>query len=223
MATQMSTLTLIIGNKNYSSWSLRPWILLRHHNIDFEEKRVALFVDTTASELAEYGSDYKVPVLKDDGLIVWDSLSILEHISEAYLDGAGWPGDQSARALARSVSAEMHSSFTNVRSELPMNCRKKFEHIKLTQNAEREIERIKTLWRKCRQEYGSGGEWLFGNFSIADAMFAPIALRFNGYSIPLQGIEADYVQAVLNHPGIIEWIEAGKLETEIIEADEIDA
>lgn len=219
----MSKLTLIIGNKNYSSWSLRPWILLRHHNINFTEKRVALFETTTANELAEYNSDYKVPVLKDDDLIVWDSLSILEYISETYLDGAGWPDNQSARAIARSISAEMHSSFVNVRTELPMNCRKKFNHIKLTQNAEREIERIKTLWRKCRQEYGNGGEWLFGHFSIADAMFAPIALRFNGYNIPLEGIEADYIQSVLSHPEIIEWVDAGKRETEIIETDEIEA
>jgi glutathione S-transferase len=217
----MSELTLIIGNKNYSSWSLRPWILLRHHQIDFEEKRVSLFVDTTAEELAEYDSDYKVPILKDGEMVVWDSLSILEYVSEAYLDNKGWPDDRKARSVARSISAEMHSSFVNVRNELPMNCRKKFENIKLSKEAEREIERIKGLWQKCRNEYGSNGEWLFGDYSIADAMFAPVALRFSGYSIPLSGVEADYINSVLNHPGIVEWVEAGKLETEVIEADEI--
>jgi len=218
----MSKLTLIIGNKNYSSWSLRPWIFLRHHGIDFEEKRVSLFVDTTADELAEFDSDFKVPVLKDGELIIWDSLSILEYVSEVYLDSKGWPADRKARSIARSVSSEMHSSFVNVRNELPMNCRKIFENIQLSQEAEREIERIKWLWRRCRSKYGSNGKWLFGEYSIADAMFAPIALRFKGYSIPLAGVEADYVENVLNHQGIVEWIEAGKLETEVIEADEIE-
>jgi len=218
----MSNLTLIIGNKNYSSWSLRPWILMKYYQLDFEENRVALFIESTAAELAEYNSDFKVPILKDNDLVVWDSLAILEYVSEQYLDNRGWPTEAKTRAFARSISAEMHSSFSNVRNELPMNCRKKFDNIELSKSAEREIERIKALWRKCRSEYGSSGEWLFGDYSIADAMFAPIALRFDGYSIPLSGIEADYVNSVLKHPSIVEWVEAGKLETEVIEADEID-
>lgn len=154
----MSKLTLVVGNKNYSSWSLRPWMFLRHHQVDFEEKYVSLFVDTTAGELAEYDSDYKVPVLKDGELVVWDSLSILEYVSEAYLENKGWPNDRNARAVARSMSSEMHSSYLNVRSELPMNCRKKFENIKLSRGAECEVGRIKWLWRKCRSEYGSNGK-----------------------------------------------------------------
>lgn len=219
----MSKLLLVVGNKNYSSWSLRPWIFLRHHKVDFEEKRVPLFTHTTEQELAEYNSDYKVPVLKDGDLYVWDSLAILEYLSEVYLDNRGWPEDRNARAIARSISSEMHSSYFNVRNELPMNCRKKFESIKLSQGATHEIERIKALWQQCRSEYGGSGEWLFGTYTIADAMFAPIALRFNGYGVPLSGIEAKYVQCVLNHPGIVEWVEAGKREKEVLEADEIDA
>ncbi|MEW8584831.1 MAG: glutathione S-transferase family protein [Candidatus Thiodiazotropha sp.] len=217
----MSKPTLVIGNKNYSSWSLRPWLFLRHHNMEFTEKRVSLFVDTTEQALAEYDSDYKVPVLKDGDLVVWDSLSILEYVSAAYLDGGGWPVAPKARAVARSVSAEMHSSYINLRNELPMNCRKRFENIALSHLAQQEIERVKALWRRCRREYGREGAWLFGSFTIADAMFAPVAIRFSGYSIPLQGIEAEYVQSVLSHPGIMEWIEAAGQETEIIEADEI--
>lgn len=219
----MSKLKLIIGNKNYSSWSLRPWVFLRHHQIDFEEKRVPLFVETTAGELVEYDSDLKVPILKDGELVIWDSLSILEYLSETYLENRGWPSDGSVRSVARSISAEMHSSFSSVRNELPMNCRKRFENIKLSQGAVREIERIKHLWRKCRNEYGNNGEWLFGDYSIADAMFAPVALRFYGYSIPLSGIEEKYVTSVLKHPAILEWVEAGKLEAEVIEVDEIEA
>jgi len=219
----MTKLTLIIGNKNYSSWSLRPWIFMKHFNIEFQEKRVPLFTDSTNQELEPYFSDYKVPILMDDDFIIWDSLSILEYLSENYLDSKGWPDDVKARALARSISAEMHSSFTNVRSELPMNCRKTFHNIKLPPEATREVGRIKDLWRKCRTEYGYNGEWLFGQYSIADAMYAPVALRLAGYGIPLTGIEESYVKTVLAHPSIIQWIDAGKEEKEIIEMDEIEA
>ncbi len=217
----MSALTLIIGNKNYSSWSLRPWVFMKQHNIDFQEKRIALFTGNTNEELSQYNSDYKVPVLIDGELVVWDSMSILEYISEQYLDSNGWPSDVNARAVARSVSSEMHSSYVNVRNELPMNCRKIFRNIQLSIEAEREIERIKTLWRYVRSQYGTKGQWLFGRYSIADAMFAPIALRFRGYDIPLEGVEHDYVQNVMEQPGIIEWIEAAKVEKEVIEEDEI--
>ncbi|MDH5767281.1 MAG: hypothetical protein OEZ38_14795 [Gammaproteobacteria bacterium] len=153
--------------------------------------------------------------------MIWDSLAILEYISETYLDSSGWPVDPEARYLAKSISCEMHSSFFNLRNELPMNCRKKFNDIRLSSEAEHEIDRIKKLWRQCRTRYGEGGEWLFGEYSIADAMFAPIALRFEGYSIPLNGIEESYVNSVLKQPGIIEWIDAGKSEIEVIEEDEI--
>lgn len=159
-------------------------------------------------------------MLKDGKLIVWDTLSILEYVSEKYLQSKGWPQDEKNRSTARSISAEMHSSFMNLRNELPMNCRKQFNNITLSVEAEREVERIKTLWRYCRREFGAEGEWLFGKYSIADAMYAPIALRLHGYNIPLDGVEADYVNSVLNQPCIIEWIEAGKVEIEVIEDDE---
>ncbi len=217
----MSSLTLIIGNKNYSSWSLRPWVFMKHHSIDFAEKRVALFTETTNDELAHYNSDFKVPILQDGSLVIWDSLAILEYLSEQCLESKGWPAETNARAIARSVSAEMHSSFINVRNELPMNCRKNFHDIKLSFEADQEIERITTLWRRCRSQFGAEGDWLFGRYSIADAMFAPIALRFSGYNISLGDVEEDYVQSVLKQPGIIEWIEAGKGEKEIIGEDEI--
>jgi len=218
----MPNLTLIIGNKNYSSWSLRPWIFLKQSQIEFAEKRVALFTETTNQELSEYNSDFKVPILKDGSLLVWDSLAILEYVSEKYLDSGGWPQDSNARAVARSISCEMHSSFSNVRNEMPMNCRKKFQKIELSSAALKEIDRIKDLWRQCRSQFGANGEWLFGDYTIADAMYAPIALRFYGYSIPLTGVEETYIQSVLRQPGIIDWIEAGKAETEILEENEID-
>ena len=219
----MNHLTLVIGNKNYSSWSLRPWIFMKQNQVRFVEKRVALFTDTTREELSEYNSNYKVPVLNDNGLMVWDSLSILEYISERYLQSSGWPAESSARAVARSVSCEMHSSFVNVRRELPMNCRKRFRGITLSSAAEKEVERISSIWRQCRSRFGSAGEWLFGRYSIADAMFAPVALRFIGYGITLGDLETQYVNSVLQQPAIVEWIEAGRQEQEVIEADEIDA
>jgi glutathione S-transferase len=218
----MSTLTLVIGNKNYSSWSLRPWIFLRHNKVEFTEKRVPLFVDITERELSEFDSDYKVPVLKDGNLIVWDSLSILEYVSDVYLAGQGWPQDQNARAVARSISSEMHSSYYHVRNEMPMNCRRKYNTVTLSQEASREVERIKSLWQKCRNQFGHDGKWIFGEYSIADAMFAPIVIRFDGYSVPLTGVEAEYAENVLRQPEIIDWIAAGRQETEIIEACEFD-
>ncbi len=217
----MPELELIIGNKNYSSWSLRPWIFMRYFGMEFRERRVPLFTDTTDRELAPYFSDYKVPVLLDGDLIIWDSLSILEYLSEAYLDSGGWPSDPRARAFARSVSAEMHSSFVNVRNELPMNCRRTFHGVALSTEAEKEVERIRQIWQTCRATFGAGDDWLFGSFSIADAMYAPVALRFAGYSIPLTGPEEVYVRTVLEHPAIGEWMAAGRQETEIIEMDEI--
>jgi len=217
----MSGLMLVIGNKNYSSWSLRPWIFMKQNRIAFEEKRVALFTDTTNAELAQYDSDFKVPVLVDGNLIVWDSLAILEYLSERYLDHGGWPRKSAARAMARSVSAEMHSSFFNVRNELPMNCRKRFRDIKLSAQAQHEVDRIQRLWRKCRENFGEGGQWLFGSYSIADAMFAPVTLRFEGYGIHLDDVGRAYVRHTLSQPAMIEWMEAGRAEKEIIDADEI--
>lgn len=218
----MSKLTLIIGNKNYSSWSLRPWVFLKQNQIEFEEKRVALFTQKTDQELAEYNSDSKVPILKDGDLVVWDSMSILEYISEKYMNSNGWPAETEARAFARSVCCEMHSSFFALRNELPMNCRKTFKNVSLSSDAEREIVRVRKLWRQCRARFGAEGEWLFGQYSIADAMFAPVALRFAGYSIALEGVEADYLQSVLNQACIVDWIEAGKKEKEVIAEDEIE-
>lgn len=217
----MSKLKLVIGNKNYSSWSLRPWVFMKQNGMLFEEERVLLFVESTRQQLSQYNSDFKVPVLQDGDLLVWDTLAIMEYVSETCLDSSGWPADPSVRAVARSVSCEMHSSFMNVRNEMPMNCRKRFKNIALTSEAQQEIERITALWRQCRAQYGSAGEWLFGEYSIADAMFAPVALRFYGYHIKLGKVEQAYVNSVLEQDCIKEWMEAGRQEVEILEEDEV--
>jgi len=171
--------------------------------------------------LVAYNSDSKVPVLKDGELLIWDTLAILEYVSETYLGSAGWPEDRGARAVARSVSNEMHSSFGDLRNKIPMNCRKKSLSIKLSSAAMADIERVKLLWCQCRTQFGQEGEWLFGRYFIADAMFAPIALRFDGYNIPLGDIENAYVQSVLGQSSIQEWIASGVAEKEVIEEDDV--
>lgn len=194
---------------------------MKYHQIEFDEKKILLHTETTNVELSQYYSGTKVPVLKDGDLEVWDSLAILEYVSEHYCESSGWPREASARAVARSISAEMHSSFANLRSELPMNCRKQFNHINLSIEAAEEVARVKEIWRMCREQFGGKSEWLFGEYSIADAMFAPIALRFEGYNIPLEGVEKDYVQSVLDQQCIIDWVAAAKAEKEIIESQEM--
>ena len=216
----MSSLQLIFGNKNYSSWSLRPWILMKHYQVPFEEKRIPLFTDESKQVLSQHYSNGKVPVLMDGDFEVWDSLAILEYISEQYLDGKGWPQNTKARAIARAVSAEMHSSFVAVRNEMPMNCRKQFQDFTYSATAQADVDRICSIWEICRSTYGHSGDWLFGEFSIADAMFAPIALRFHSYCIELTPSAQTYVTNILNHPHIQDWIEAGKTEEEVIGEDE---
>lgn len=217
----MAGLMLVIGNKNYSSWSLRPWLFMRHAGLAFEEKRVALSLPTTSAELAPFASNGKVPVLIDDDLVVWDSLAILEYVSECYTGGAGWPAETRLRALGRSISAEMHSSFAALRNALPMNCRKQAARRTLPPAVQRDVDRIESLWARCYASH-AGGKWLLGEFSIADAMYAPVALRFSGYDVPLQPTSRRFVAAILGHPALREWIEAAKSETEVIDADEVD-
>ena len=194
---------------------------MRHFKLKFNEQRVPLFTESTETALAAYFSDSKVPVLVDADLTVWDSLAICEYLSENYLDNKAWPEDSHTRAVARSVSAEMHSSFANLRNEMPMNCHRENASITLSEKALHEVDRVKQVWRKCRSEYGSDGRWLFGSFSIADAMFAPVALRFQTYGVELDSLEKQYAQSVLSHPDVLGWAEAGRLETEIITEDEL--
>jgi glutathione S-transferase len=217
----MANLRLIFGNKNYSSWSLRPWVFLRYYDIPFQEERIPLFSETAKQVLAKHYSNGKVPILMHGDLEIWDSLAILEFISEQYLDGRGWPEGLEARAVARSISAEMHASFMAIRNEMPMNCRKHFPQFTYSEHAKKDIQRIVSLWEMCRNQFGGDGQWLFGQYSIADAMFAPVALRFHGYDVPLEGAAAAYVNNVLQLPCIQEWISAGKAETEVIPEDEV--
>ncbi|MBT7710893.1 MAG: glutathione S-transferase family protein [Deltaproteobacteria bacterium] len=210
---------LVIANKNYSTWSLRPWLLMTEKNLTFEEINESLNGDDLKSRLAQYSPSCKVPVLIDEELTVWDSLAICEYISEKFLNGEGWPRSVAARAHARSVSAEMHSSFVALRSEMPMNIRAK-RNVNLSEAAQNDVRRIDDIWSECRQKFQKEGDWLFGAFSIADCMFTPVVLRFLTYEVDLSEQSRQYMATVLNNHSVKTWITAAKEETEIISSDE---
>lgn len=218
----MSNLTLIIGNCNYSSWSFRPWLFLAHHEIPFETKNISLFTDTMQAELAPYFSDGKVPVLRDEGLEVWDSLAILEYLSERFPECHGWPEDVRARAHARAASAEMHSSFPDLRNEMPMNCRRRFPGFSPGPGAQRDIQRLFDVWSFCRRTYGQQGPWLFGRFGVADCMYAPVVMRLVSYEIELDPVARAYADTLYQSPAAQRWIALGKAESEVIAEDEAD-
>jgi glutathione S-transferase len=176
----MTDLTLIIGDKNLSSWSLRPWLVMVHLGISFSERTIRLDQETSKAELADISPSSRVPCLLDGDLVVWDSLSILEYLAEKFPDKTLWPAERRARATARSVSAEMHSGFSGLRTMWPMHfIREGMRHT--THGIEGEIARIAEIWDNCRRDYGADGPFLFGRFSIADAMFAPVVSRFVTY------------------------------------------
>jgi glutathione S-transferase len=212
-------LTLVIGNKNYSSWSLRPWLLLQHFGQTFIEVRIPLSQPDTRSRLQKYSPTMRVPVLLHDQLTVWDSLAICEYVSEQLLDGRGWPQATAARARARSLAAEMHAGFQALRGQWPMNCRLQRKLPVDDPALARDLERIVQIWGECLA--ASGGPWLFGDFGIVDAMYAPVALRLHSYQPELNPPAVSYVRTVLAHPGIVEWMTAGRAEQEVVPEDEV--
>jgi len=212
---------LIIGNRNYSSWSLRAWLLLKENRLPFEEVRIPLDQPSTRRRLAEYTAAAKVPVLQDGELTVWDSLAICEYVSEQYLAGRGWPLALKARAQARAISAEMHSGFAEIRTRLPMNCRAQGRRVASTEGLEAEIARVDAIWSRCRQSYGEAGPGLFGTFSIADCMFAPMAFRFRTYGIALSKAASAYRDFVLDHASLRDWEARAREEPETIAAEEV--
>jgi len=219
LAWKELNMKLVIANKNYSSWSMRPWLLMSEFGLEFEVVQESLAGSDLKERLGRHSPSCKVPVLIDKGLAVWDSLAICEYVSEQYLGGKGWPDAVSARAHARSISAEMHSGFMAMRSEMPMNIRAR-RVVQPSEAALANITRIDQIWLDCRQQYGGGGDWLFGKFSIADCMYAPVAMRFNTYGTELSKASQAYVSALSNNPSVMAWIEAARKETEIIPVDE---
>jgi glutathione S-transferase len=210
----------VIGNKAYSSWSLRPWLLLADAGIDVMELPIPLYLGDSIAALAHRSPTGKVPVLVDDALTVWESLAIIDHLAERFPERCGWPRDPAARAVARAVSAEMPAGFAALRDELRFDCRAR-RRVTPSAEAQRDIARIQALWGDCRTRFGAGGPWLFGAFSPADAMCAPVALRFVTSGTPLTELAHRYAATVAAHPAIQRWIAAAREEAEGIPGNEL--
>ena len=217
----MNRLTLVIGNKNYSSWSLRAWLALKQSGAAFDELRIPLETATTRSQVLKQSPAGKVPVLHDGGFTVWESLAICEYAAERFPTAGLWPDDAAARAHARAVSAEMHAEFPVLRSAMPMNCRARRPGKGRAPGVEDDIARITAIWRECRESFGDGGDMLYGRFSIADAMYAPVVSRFVTYDVALDEVSGAYVDAVFALPAMAEWLAAAHAEPERIEREEL--
>lgn len=211
---------LIIGNKNYSSWSLRSWLLLSEAGIDFDEHRIVLDTETSAAEIAAFSAAGRVPVLLLGDLTVWDTLAIAETVAERWPDRKLWPVDADERAHARSISAEMHAGFPHLRECMPMNCRAMGRKVPIPDELGHDIDRIIAIWSDCHQRYGDRGGWLFGTFSIADAMFAPVVLRLRTYGINLPESAGFYPHRLLESKAMQAWLAAAECEVEVIPAEE---
>ena len=212
------SLKLIIGNKNYSSWSMRPWLALRASHIPFEEIFIPLYTgDTDKQRILDFTQSGKVPALLDDDVTIWDSLAIIEYAAERFPQSRLWPEDRASRAHARSISAEMHSGFAALRNECGMNLHRPVGAIKLSADARADIARIQQIWIECRERYGKIGPFLFGAFGGADAMFAPVVHRFRTYAIDVAAEVRDYMNAMMSQPAFAEWTRAGLAETIVIE------
>jgi glutathione S-transferase len=214
---------LIIGNRAYSSWSMRGWLACKQSGEEFEEYVVPLY-DADWEKRRE-GDEFapslgKVPILWDGDIVVWDSLAIVEFLADRYGPALYWPEDEGARAVARSMSAEMHSSFSNLRRELPMNVRKSFPPKELTEAVRVEIDRILQLWAQARARFGGTGEYLFGDWCAADIMYAPVVTRFITYGVAVPNFAGAYMKAVLSHPHVAEWIDKAQDEPWVVESVE---
>jgi glutathione S-transferase len=213
-------LKLIIGNRAYSSWSMRGWLAIKQSGEEFEELVVPMFDDEW--EKRREGDEFapslgKVPILWDGSCVVWDSLAIVEFLADRVGRDRFWPKDDAARGMARSMAAEMHSSFANLRRELPMNVRKSYPPRELSEGVVEDINRILQLWAQARARFGGSGDFLFGDWCAADMMYAPVVTRFITYAVPVPPFAALYMKAVLSHPHVQEWIDQAQDEPWVIE------
>lgn len=209
-----------MGNKNYSSWSLRAWLCLRKSGIAFEEIVLPLDSAEFKERIGEYSPTRRVPVLWDDGQCIWDSLAICEYANDNFAKGGLWPSDSYSRGWGRAIAAEMHSGFGDLRSKLPMNCRTDNRSVEIDDALQSDIDRIFSLWGDSLTSHSDDGPWLLGQFSIADAMFAPVVIRFKNYGISLPPDISAYCDHVLEDIDIVHWCEQARLETWVVEDDE---
>jgi glutathione S-transferase len=208
----MSELTLVVGSKNYSSWSLRPYLALAQTGQPFREVVIALDEPDTAAKISQHSSSGRVPVLHHGTLAIWDSLAICEYLAETFPQARLWPEDKQARAIARSVVAEMHSSFSHLRQNMTMDIRGRKPGKGRAPGVAEDIARIQALWNECRSRFGQGGPFLFGPFTIADAFYAPVVTRFVTYEVELDAVGRAYRDAVLELPALKTWTEAALKE-----------
>jgi len=221
----MADITIYLGNKNYSSWSLRPWLALKQTGAPFEEVVIPLYQADSAAALRRISPSGKVPALRHGEVLVWESLAICEYLAEAFPEAGLWPADREARAMARAVSAEMHAGFAALRQNLPMDLSRHKPQPECVAKAAADIDRVTTIWRDCRRrvgDAGGSGDFLFGGFCIADAMFAPVVARFRSYGVTLDPVSAAYADAVWNWPAMREWAAAAEAEPWIIRFDAVD-
>ncbi len=211
---------LVIANKNYSSWSLRPWLLLRHADIPFEEEKLSFNAPDFKERVRRYSPTGQVPVLVDADITVWDSLAIAEYVAETFPEKKLWPEARTMRARARCLCAEMHSGFAAMRSHMGMNCELVLPNVLFDVNVQRDVDRIVTMWRECRERSAAEGPFLFGRFSIADAYFAPVTLRFVTYGTSLPEIARQYVDTITGLPAMKDWVREGRAEHDFFTEDE---
>ncbi len=210
----MAHYTLVIGNKAYSSWSLRPWLAMKHAGLAFDEMRIPLYQDGHLAKIQKYSPSGKVPILVDGGTTVWESLAICEYLAERHPDRQLWPADAAARAHGRAISAEMHAGFSALRGSMNMNVRRSFPGVGMHAGVAADIARIEALWNDSLKRYG--GPFLLGGFSVADAMYAPVATRFRTYAVALSGAAQRYADTLLALPAMREWYAAANVETEVL-------
>ena len=211
-------LTLILGNKNYSSWSMRAWMLLRFVGAPFEERLIQIYTAGSRDEVKALGGQTGlVPVLKDGDTTIWDTLAITEYLYESY--PVVWPESRRLRARGRSLCGEVHSSLNFMREAMPVNTRGRNRVANFTPEVERDLDRVRKIWSTCLHEHG--GPWLLGDFCAADIMFAPVATRFQTYDVPVAGSAREYYQRILDHPLVVEWLDQGVAENSFIEQFEL--
>ncbi len=215
-------LQLIIGNKNYSSWSLRPWLAMKVAGIPFQETLISLEAADFKSWLLELSGAGKVPVLIDGETRIWESLAILEYLAEKFPNAELWPREPATRGHARAIASEMHAGFQALRRQLPMNIRRPVIPRPLDADAQADAKRIQAIWRECRTRFGSGGSFLYGAFGAADAMYAPVVSRFHTYAVEVDGVARDYMRAVMALPAFSEWRQAALREPWVLPHDEVD-
>ncbi|MSP88321.1 MAG: glutathione S-transferase family protein [Alphaproteobacteria bacterium] len=208
----MTDLTIVLGNKNYSSWSLRPWLALKQTGAAFKEIVIPLDQSQTRESILRHSPSGKVPALIHDGRTVWESLAICEYLAELYPAAGLWPADRTARAHARAVASEMHGGFAPLRQHLPVIVRRQYPPRELPADVQENVNRMQAIWQDCRKHFGAGGPFLFGSFTNADAMYAPVVTRFHTYQIGLTEGAADYVKAMRAWPAMQEWAEAARNE-----------